>query len=172
MWNLPNFISFLRLPLALAFLQQNVFIRIFAVIAAMISDGVDGFLARKYRLKTQFGAILDPVSDKFFVFFALMILYYEGRITGFEMAAMLCRDFSVILFGFYLVVRGHWSNYEFRSIWCGKITTVLQLFVLIALTLHVPLPSYFFTSFILLGIAALFELYFSRKKKISHETGV
>jgi len=162
MLNIANLLSLVRVPLVLVFLQQSVAWRIVGVLLAMASDGLDGFVARRYNRTTQFGAFLDPLMDKFFVFFALAVMIAEQRISVPEMLAMLCRDFSVIFFGFYLLLKGNWAKYKFRSIWCGKITTVLQLSVLIALTLHIPLPSYFFVTFIVLGALALIELYLSQ----------
>jgi phosphatidylglycerophosphate synthase len=135
----------------------------------MITDGLDGFLARRYKKTSQLGAFLDPLMDRFFVSFTLIILLLEDQLTLREVTAMLCRDFAVMIFGIYLVIRGKLAKYQFRSIWCGKITTVLQLFVLIALTLHIKLPSYLFASFIILGSLAFIELYFSRSILIQIE---
>ena len=156
-----NLISLARIPLALVFLQDSIFLRVLGIVLAMITDFLDGFLARRYNVTSQFGATLDPLMDKLFVFFALGVFYMEDRITVPEMGAMMCRDFSVMFFGIYLILRGTWTKYQFRSIWCGKITTALQLVVLIGLTLQLQLPEFVFTSFIILGALALVELYFS-----------
>lgn len=160
MFNLANCLSLVRIPLALVFLQQNDILRIMGIVLALISDGLDGYVARRYKEVTQFGAILDPLMDKFFVFFALIILYGEDQVSMEQMASMLCRDFSVMFFGLYLMLKGMWAGYQFRSIWCGKITTVIQSMVLIGLSCHIRLPGVVFASFIILGILALFELYF------------
>lgn len=166
MLNVPNALSLLRIPLVLVFLQNNTTLRIIGIILAMCSDILDGYLARRYKLTSQFGAVLDPLMDKFFVMCTLVILQGEGRIGIPEMMAMLCRDFAVMCFGLYLMIRGKWTTYKFQSIWCGKITTSLQLFVLIWLVLGFQLPSYLFISFIVLGILALLELYLGRPKTI------
>lgn len=167
---LPNWISILRIPLAFVFLQQNPFYRVLAILIAMISDGLDGFLARKTRCCTRVGTTLDPMTDKFFVFFALRILIQEQQITLLETACMLCRDFSVILFGLYLILTRQWDNYRFRAIWCGKLTTFLQFIVLVSLACHFPVPNYLFSVFIALGLFALGELYYvAHYKKIAVE---
>lgn len=168
MFNIANALSILRIPLALAFLQLNSSIRVFAIILALFTDGMDGFLARRYRNTTQFGAMLDPIMDKFFVFFVLGILFAENRITFEQAATMLCRDLAIICFGFYLVLTGNWSKFQFRSIWCGKVTTFMQLVVLTALTLGYSFPFYVFTSFIVLGVLALLELYLNHLYEIKH----
>lgn len=165
MLNVANFLSLARIPLVLVFFQQSVFWRIVGILLAMLSDGLDGFVARRYNRTTQFGAFLDPLMDKFFVCFALSVMVAEQRISIPEVLTMLCRDFSVFFFGFYLLLKGTWAQYKFRSIWSGKITTVLQLSVLIALSLQITLPPYFFVSFIILGVMALIELYLSHPQK-------
>lgn len=161
MLSIPNLLSIVRIPLALAFLQQNSAIRILAIILALISDGLDGFIARRFQKKTQFGAMLDPLMDKFFVFFLLTALFIEDKITLEQAATMLCRDLAIICFGFYLILTGNWSKFQFRSIWCGKVTTVAQLSVLAILTYGITLPYYIYTSFIVVGVLALVELYVS-----------
>lgn len=164
----PNFLSFLRLPLALFFLQPNHYLRGFALFAAMATDFLDGYLARRYNMCSRVGTTLDPMTDKFFVIFALSTLYIEGHITLLQAASMLCRDLAVILFGLYLIVSHTWDNYQFRAIWCGKITTTLQLLVLLALTFQAPFPEETYGIFIVLGLLALGELsLFNKYEKLS-----
>lgn len=159
-FNLSNFLSILRGPLAFLFIIDNAFYRCLAIVLAMATDGLDGYLARRFRKTTQFGAFLDPLMDKFFVFFVVSTLMIEGNLQLWQALALISRDFAVLFFGLYLALRGTWSNFQFRSIWSGKITTTLQFFVLLGLTFHLPMPIYIFWSFITLGLLALFELYF------------
>lgn len=157
-FSLPNILSSLRLVLALAFLQTNLILRVVAIILACLTDILDGFLARRLGKTSQLGALLDPIADKCFAFCALFALAQENHLTAFEIMAFLCRDFAVILFGFFLFAKGRLYSYRFRSIWCGKITTALQLLVLIGLTFQISLPPTIFISFLILGILALVEL--------------
>lgn len=165
MLTLPNLLSFLRIPLAFLFLQENVFLRFFAIILAMISDGLDGFLARRYQTSSKFGTLFDPFADKFFVVFVLSIFIRENRLTIWEAAAFICRDFSVFFFGIYLALKGKLSNYRFRAIWCGKITTFFQFMILLALTFKFDIPFFIYTFFIVLGMLALMELYLPEETK-------
>jgi len=165
MLNIPNFLSLMRMPLALIFLQANPSYRALAILIAMSTDYFDGFIARKYNLVNRLGTLLDPIMDKFFVFFVLGVLIHEKRLTGIEASLFICRDFSVIIYGFYLALRGRLSNYQFRAIWCGKITTVLQFALLLGLTFGAAFPAYLYGIFVMLGILALGELYlFDRRK--------
>lgn len=157
---ISNFLSLLRCPLAFLLLNTNPFFRCLAIFLAMATDGLDGYLARKYRKTSQVGAFLDPLMDKFFVFFAVGVFIYEGQMKTWEAIALISRDFAVLIFGLYLAMRGSWTNFQFRSIWSGKITTTLQFFVLLGLTFQLTIPLYIFWCFIALGVLALFELYF------------
>ena len=163
--NLPNMLSILRGPLALAFLWYSPVIRAVAIALAMLSDYFDGFFARRWRQTTQFGAVLDPAMDEFFVIFVSAIFFMEDSIQLWQIAALLCRDFAVLLFGAYLYFAGAWTKYRFRAIWCGKVTTTLQFFVFFALSFHYPVPDYVFPAFALLGCFALIELYFMARHR-------
>lgn len=169
MFTIPNFLSLLRIPLAMAFFQHNPLYRAIAIILALASDGLDGYLARRYNQSSKLGTLLDPLMDKFFVFFALGVLLEERRLEMWQAATMLCRDFSVILFGFYLAIRGKLASYQFSAIWCGKVTTVMQLLVLFGLTFTIPFPSIVFLSFAVLGLLALVELYSQKNARLQQE---
>lgn len=159
-----NFLSLLRGPLAFLFLIDNPIYRAAAVVLAMITDCLDGFLARRYKKVTQLGAFLDPLMDKFFVFFCVATLLNEQALTIWQALSLLSRDFAILLFGIYLALRKSWADFQFRSIWTGKITTALQFFVLLALIFKVKVPEPIFICFIALGILALFELYFIERQ--------
>lgn len=162
MFNLPNLITLIRIPCALIFLQGNPVIRAIALLIAMGSDCLDGYVARRYSKVSRFGTFLDPMVDKIFVFFVLEILLEEGQIAPWQVASMLCRDVAIIVFGGYLILRGKFGKYQFRSIWFGKVTTALQFVVILALTLNLYISPFFFVTFIILGPLALCELYFDK----------
>lgn len=164
MLTLPNIITLLRFPLALAFLQDNTFYRALAIVLAMLSDGLDGYIARRYGKISRFGTFIDPVADKLFVLLALGVLLSEKRLLPWEAATMLCRDFSVLIFGGYLAFKGNLGKYQFRAIWCGKLMTALQFFVLFGLVFHLSFPPFVYFLFIIIGMAALVELYLERTK--------
>jgi CDP-diacylglycerol--glycerol-3-phosphate 3-phosphatidyltransferase len=161
---LPNIISLMRLPLALAFLQENSTLRLLAVIVAGLTDALDGFLARRYGQSSRLGTILDPLTDKIFVLTALTVFFFENKLTFPEVLTMLSRDFAVIIFGVYLVCKGVFSFGKVEAFWCGKVFTALQLFVLLALVLGVKLPVWFFGIFVVLGVMSLVELSFRYRK--------
>jgi CDP-diacylglycerol--glycerol-3-phosphate 3-phosphatidyltransferase len=164
MLTVPNIITLLRLPLALFFLQESVPLRVFALVFAMLSDILDGLIARRYGQVSSVGSFLDPLADKFFVFFVLSIFLIEERLHYWQAATMLCRDFSVLLFGCYLGWKGTLSGYQFRSILSGKIMTLFQFVVLLALLFRIAIPEQAFFSFMLVGMMMFVELYLDRAK--------
>ena len=124
--NLSNSLSLLRAPLAFLFLLENPTVRLLAIFLAMLTDSIDGYLARRSKTVTRFGAFLDPAMDKFFVVFCLGVLVSEGSIEVWQALTMISRDFALCFFGLYLSLSGLWQSYEFRAIRWGKITTALQ----------------------------------------------
>ena len=159
MITISNSLSFLRAPLACLFLQENVTIRFLAILFAALTDWVDGYLARRYRSASRFGAILDPAMDKFFVYFALAILYQEGRIATWEMAAMVSRDFFLCLYGILMFATRHRKSIVFRSVRWGKIATALQFTVLAGLVYQISFPWIIFAAFVCMGWLAFLELF-------------
>jgi CDP-diacylglycerol---glycerol-3-phosphate 3-phosphatidyltransferase len=161
--NLSNSLSLLRAPLALLFLVESPLVRLLAILLAMITDSVDGYLARRWKTATRFGAVLDPAMDKFFVFFCLGVFLSEGRMELWQVLTMVSRDFALCLFGLYLSLSGLWQSYEFRAIRWGKITTAMQFLVLIAVTLGYSISAYLYASFVVFAALALFELFQFKK---------
>ncbi len=158
MLNPPNSLSFLRAPLALLLLIENAALRTCIILLAMLTDCVDGYLARRYRYTSRFGAILDPLMDKFFVYVALAILFYEHRLSVWLALAMLSRDGALIAYLIYLGAKGQRDTFIFKPIRWGKVTTAAQFCFLIALFLKLRVPSFLFFSFVIFGALAFAEL--------------
>jgi CDP-diacylglycerol--glycerol-3-phosphate 3-phosphatidyltransferase len=159
MITISNGLSLVRAPLAFLFCQGSPTLRIAAVVLAMLTDSVDGYFARRNKSVTKFGAVLDPAMDKFFVYFALTALFFEGKIALFELSAMLSRDFFLCLYAFIMTAMGRWHTIVFRAIRWGKITTAMQFLGLIGLILDISFPWYVFASFIVMGWLAFLELF-------------
>lgn len=164
MITISNSLSFLRAPLAFLFLQANPTLRFCAVLLAMLTDCVDGYLARRTQSASRFGAILDPAMDKFFVYFTLSVLFTEGHVSLWGGAAMLARDGFLCLYGLLMILTNRWKLVVFRAIRWGKITTALQFIVLIGLTFHVAFPWYLYAIFFCVGVLAFLELLQSMPK--------
>lgn len=159
MMTVSNSLSFLRVPLAFLFLMESPNVRFFAVLLAMITDSIDGYLARRSKSVSRFGAILDPATDKFFVYFALATLFFEGRLLLWHILAMLSRDVVVCVYGFFMAVMGRWKTIVFRSVRAGKVTTALQFIVLMGLVFQMTFSWVTYSTFVIMGGFMFVELF-------------
>ena len=148
----------MRAPLALLFIIENTALRLTVLILAMLSDCIDGYLARRYHFTSRFGAVLDPLMDKFFAYVVLTVLLIENQILPWQAATMLSRDFFLFLFLIYLGVTGAWRNLEVKAIRWGKVTTAAQFCALIAIVLNLSFSPKLFYLFVAFGILAFVEL--------------
>ena len=96
-------------------------------IIASITDKLDGYIARKYNLITDFGKFLDPIADKILVLAALVMLTEFGKIPAYIPIIVLSREFLVS--GNRLVAAKD-GKVIAASIW-GKIKTVTQMVAII-----------------------------------------
>ncbi len=158
-WTASNVLSLLRIPLAFVFLSPHPLVRATTLVLAMITDCLDGYLARRSGKVTQLGAFLDPFTDKFFVLFVGSVLLHEQSLKSWQLIALISRDFSVLIFGFILVLTGTLGRVHFQSIFSGKITTAIQFLVLIGMSLGATPPLWIFRLFIVLAGLALIELF-------------
>ena len=171
MLTISNFLSLLRAPLAFLFFLTNPWVRVSAVVLAMITDGLDGYLARRYRSVSHFGTVLDPLMDKFFAIVVFAILVSEGTLSIWAMAIMLARDFGLGIFGAYVTFFGDWSSYKVEALRFSKISTVLQFFVMVALSLGYQLPFMVYGCFIVLAVLSSIELILSHRRSIQDKKG-
>lgn len=165
MFTLSNALSLLRAPLALLFLICNPLFRSIIVVIAMLTDIIDGYLARRYKYTTRLGAVLDPLMDKFFVFVVVGILFSENALQPWQLIAILSRDIALFIFAVYVLIRNQWKGYNYRSMWWGKVTTSLQFPILFLLSLGIYVPVSFYTLFYIFGCAMFFELFLTLKSK-------
>lgn len=161
-----NGLTFLRGPLALFFIVENLYVRLSVIAAAMITDAIDGYLARRYKCVSRFGAALDPLMDKFFVLTVLIVFFNEGRLSLWQIGMLLSRDIFLCFFGIYLFANGLWKAYHFRSVFSSKVTTALQFSLLIFLTFSFQVPTSFYSIFVLLGFCVFLELVQKTKKTL------
>ena len=134
--NLPNIITLLRLAavpvIAWLILQQRWEAASWLFLAAAVSDGIDGLLARWLNQMTQLGAALDTIADKALGVVTLVMLTQVGAIPLWVTLTILLRD-SIIVLG-ALSYRGLAGHLEIHPTWLGKIHVFAE-FALLALVL-------------------------------------
>ena len=103
--NLPNKLTVLRvimIPFFVFFyLTEKVYIADILFIVASLTDMLDGKIARKYNLVTNFGKFMDPLADKLLVAAALICFVEVDRIPAWIVLIIISREF--IISGFRLV---------------------------------------------------------------------
>ncbi len=92
----PAGLSALRLLLAVAFPFTNAVGGIIVVLMAAASDGLDGLLARRWGVTTRWGSVLDAITDKVFLWTALVTLAARGVLAAWTLPLLLVRDLVVV----------------------------------------------------------------------------
>jgi CDP-diacylglycerol--glycerol-3-phosphate 3-phosphatidyltransferase/cardiolipin synthase len=133
---LPNVISLSRLVLAAGFVMvSGPVARAVLIAIASLSDFLDGWIARRRGTASRWGALIDPIADRAFVFTAICVYLFEGAVTSGEYFTFLARDLATAI-GFLVARSVSWLRpVEFKARWSGKVVTVLQLVLLIAVPL-------------------------------------
>lgn len=133
----PNLLTFLRMALipvfaSLLFYGNTGWALIVFVIAG-ISDGVDGFVARRFKQESELGTIIDPIADKLLMTTAFVILTLPNIIAGVKhlpvpfwvTAAVIGRDVLIITVAGAIALMTNFRG--FKPSWLGKLSTTVQV---------------------------------------------
>ncbi|MBR6794758.1 MAG: CDP-diacylglycerol--glycerol-3-phosphate 3-phosphatidyltransferase [Clostridia bacterium] len=146
--NLPNALSLLRVILVPFFMAAIIFMNgkfgiwgrvVPAIIFALtgLTDMLDGKIARKYNLVTDFGKFIDPLADKFMVFGALIAILtsysYIASLFVWVSAVVMLRELAIT--SLRLVVAGK-SGIVIAASWWGKVKTATQIVALVVIILE------------------------------------
>jgi cardiolipin synthase (CMP-forming) len=150
-WTLPNFITLLRLAALPFFLFSiaagRIGIALVIFVAAGISDGIDGYLARRFDMKSALGAYLDPIADKLlmmgsFLFLAIPSFPVAVKVPVWLAVLVISRDILLMTVGLLMILSS--GARQFPPTWLGKVATVTLivtvLFVLCANLWNWPMP--------------------------------
>lgn len=164
---IPFFLVFL-IPCAIPVLstwvaeEGNHMISVFSWIAlsifviASVTDFLDGFIARKYNMISNFGKFMDPLADKLLVCSALIGLLYLDKLNIWFVLIVIARDF--IISGFRLVAAER--GLVIAASMSGKIKTTMQMIMIGCLIPAISFPFYDIF-IIILEIIVLFLTVFS-----------
>lgn len=136
--NLPNKLTVLRVimvPFFVFFMLTDVgraankWIALVLFAAASLTDMLDGKIARKYNLVTNFGKFMDPLADKLLVCSAMICLIPSGKLDAAIVIIIIAREF--IISGFRLVASD--NGIVIAASYWGKFKTVFQMAMIIVL---------------------------------------
>jgi cardiolipin synthase (CMP-forming) len=132
--DIPNIISTLRLIAVLPIIYLLVSERfgwaliLFAV--SGISDGVDGYLAKRYRWQSRLGGLLDPIADKSLLVSCFLVLGAMGRLPLWLALAVVFRDLVILTGGVlyhYLI-----EDVQPAPMLISKLNTMVQILLVVA----------------------------------------
>ena len=179
--NLPNKLTLLRVVLIPVFVVlllleggQNNTLRIAALIVfciASFTDFLDGQIARRNNLVTNFGKFMDPLADKLLVCSALICMIELGQLPSWYVITVIAREF--IISGFRLVAAD--NGIVIAASWWGKFKTTFQMFTVILLILNIP--ALHTVTMIIAGIAFVLTLvslldYIAKNSRVITEGGM
>jgi cardiolipin synthase (CMP-forming) len=134
---LPNAISMLRIvlvaPILLFIVQGRYELALVLFLVAGFSDGVDGFLAKRFGWGSRLGALLDPVADKLLIAGSFITLVIVGQVPLWLAAVVIARD--VVILGGALAYSFLVAPVEGEPTRISKLNTALELlFILFVLS--------------------------------------
>ena len=139
--NLPNKLTVGRMIavpfFVLAYIFDMNFIAFIIFILASLTDMLDGKIARKYNLVTNFGKIMDPLADKILVYAAFCLMVEDGTVAGWMLIVILAREFAIA--GMRTVAAS--EGIVIAAGMSGKIKTVLQMIAVPVLILAGVVPQ-------------------------------
>lgn len=136
--NLPNKLTVLRvimIPFFVVFMLMDItgaankWIALAIFIVASLTDLLDGKIARKYNLVTNFGKFMDPLADKLLVSAAMICMIEKGMLASWIVIIIISREF--IISGFRLVASD--GGIVIAASYWGKFKTVFQMMMIIVL---------------------------------------
>lgn len=139
--NLPNKLTLFRvctIPFFVLFMEASLFgdidkyIAVALFVIASITDALDGHIARKYNLVTNFGKFMDPLADKLLVCSALICL--TDVIPSWVVVVIISRE--LIISGFRIIAAD--NGIVIAASYWGKIKTVCQMVMIIWLIVDLP----------------------------------
>ena len=130
---IPFFVCLLLMPNTSGY---NNYIAVAIFIVASLTDFLDGKIARKYNLVTNFGKFMDPLADKLLVCSAMICLIQMNLLPAWIVVIIIAREF--IISGFRLVASD--NGVVIAASYWGKFKTTFQMLMVIDLILSASIP--------------------------------
>jgi len=138
MRHLPNIICLLRIaliwPILASILDGNFTRTLWLFLIAAISDGLDGYLAKRFSWTSDLGRVLDPVADKLLLVSLFLVLTWLELLPRWLTIAAVARD--VMIGAGAVIYHVGWGPLNGRPTLPSKFNTLLQLLFLLAVIVH------------------------------------
>lgn len=108
-------------------------------IISMITDALDGMVARIFKQQTKLGSFLDPLADKLLLLTAFVVVGYVGKISLGIVILVVSREVIMILGWTILHIFSH-NTLTIKPSILGKLTTALQMLTIICCLIEIPYP--------------------------------
>lgn len=173
--NLPNKLTMLRIiaiPVFIVVLMlDHRYTATIIFILAAVTDMLDGHIARKYNLVSNFGKLMDPLADKLLVMAALVCLVELGDVAGWAVVVILAREFAVTGLRQVAVEQG----IVIAAGKSGKIKTITQMIAIPLLLLNnwpfayigIPMDQIFWWIAVAMTIISGTEYFIKNKQLLS-----
>jgi len=126
----PNLLTVLRIAacpvLVLVLNAGNYPAALLLFLASGITDGMDGYIAKRFNCVSRLGAILDPIADKLLISSAYVMLALLGDIPFYLLVVVVFRDL-VIVVGYFVLIVVMDEEVPIRPIYWSKVNTFLQI---------------------------------------------
>ena len=131
---IPNLLTLVRIaacPILILLLKENNHeIALYLFVIAGITDGLDGFIAKRFGYVTNFGAVLDPIADKLLIACSYIMLAILGDIPFWLLVLVMFRDL-VIIAG-YMILALMDRKLPANPTYTSKLNTFVQIFLVVA----------------------------------------
>lgn len=177
--NLPNTLTTIRMFLIIPFVMimqiapdgKGRFAALAIFIVASITDFLDGYIARKNHLVTNFGKFMDPLADKLLVSAAMICLVSMDRLPAWMVIIIISREFAIS--GFRLIAAD--NGIVIAASWWGKFKTVSQMIMIILLIANLGgiftvLENIFMWIALILTVVSLVDYIWKNKKVLSMQS--
>ena len=139
--NLPNKLTVLRILLIPVFMvvlywgfSGSAYVALAIFIIASLTDMLDGKIARKYHLVTDFGKFADPLADKMLVTAAMLWFVETGKMAAWMLLIVLVREFAVS--GLRMIASD--KGRVIAAGWSGKVKTAATMVCIVVMFLPIP----------------------------------
>jgi phosphatidylglycerophosphate synthase len=175
LWTLPNAISASRVALAAGFLvAEGTAERVTLLGIASLTDVLDGWLARRARVPSRLGALIDPVADRIFALAVLVRFLIGGELSPWQAGVLFFRDVMTLI-GWFTARSVSWLRaIPFQARWLGKAVTVGQLATFVAVLLAPSVVTALVVLVGVLGLASTIDytlMLWRRRDRALHDAG-